>query len=246
MTDDALRAADTVSPERIVDGLKLIGLSDTRVAAATEPLRHYIAELREDSERYGLIARGDVADAQRLFVRHILDSIAPWPHIVDLADRTGRRRLYDLGAGAGLPGVPLGIALGDALDETVLVERRSRRVSFLLGAAAKVSSWTAPGAAPLRVVEEDATLLGKTEGARLSGAVVVFRAYQKTTPELLRALSTTFGPDTPVCAWKGRHDRTEAERRIVAASPHAADARMHIVEVPGEEAQRSLLVWGTR
>ena len=246
MTDKAAGTAHAVSSERIADGLKLIGLSDTRVAAATEPLSRYIAELREDSERYGLIARGDVVDAQRLFVRHILDSIAPWPHIVDLVDRTGRRRIYDLGTGAGLPGLPLGIALGDILEETVLVERRSRRVSFLLGAAAKVSSAAAPGAAPLRVVEEDATLLRKREGARLREALVVFRAYQKTTPELLKALSATFGPGTPVCAWKGRHDRTEAERRIVAASPHVADARMHIVEVPGEEAQRSLLVWGTR
>ncbi len=246
MTDNVSNAADTVSPDRIVDGLREIDLSEERIAVATRPLGRYVTELREANERYGLIARGDVADAQRLFVRHILDSIAPWRHLADLVARTGRRRLYDLGAGAGLPGIPLGIALGDVLDETVLVERRSRRVSFLLGVTAQVSTELTAGAATLRVVERDATLLGKTEEERLDGALVVFRAYQKTTPELLGALAATFGPGAPVCAWKGRHAQTESERRLVAASPHAADARMHVVEVPGEAAERSVLVWVTR
>ena len=246
MTDNVSKASDAVAPDRIVEGLRGVGLSQERIDLAIGPLSRYIAELREANERYGLIAKGDVADAQRFLVRHILDSIAPWPYITDLIARTDRRRIYDLGSGAGLPGVPLGIALGDVLEEAVLVERRGRRASFLLGVTAKVSIEIASDGASLRVVEEDATRIGKTEEERLSEGIVIFRAYQKTTDELLQAISSTFGPDTPVCAWKGRHAQTEAELQTVAASPYAAEANMHTVEVPGEEAERSVLVWTTR
>lgn len=69
----------------------------------------------------GMIARSDLG---RLRERHVLDSLrgaACMP--------AGARRILDLGSGAGLPGVPVAIAIPDA--RVTLAERRRNRAAFL-------------------------------------------------------------------------------------------------------------------
>lgn len=68
-----------------------------------------------------MVAKGD---ADRIYSRHILDSLAAGA-VLRASDRT----VYDLGSGAGLPGVVLAIAFPAA--RFVLVESRSRRAGFL-------------------------------------------------------------------------------------------------------------------
>ncbi|MGH9391872.1 MAG: 16S rRNA (guanine(527)-N(7))-methyltransferase RsmG, partial [Vicinamibacteria bacterium] len=68
----------------------------------------------------GLVSR---SDATRLRERHILDCLRATPSL----DRA--RECYDLGSGAGLPGVLLAIALPSV--RVRLVEARSRRAAFL-------------------------------------------------------------------------------------------------------------------
>ena len=72
------------------------------------------------------VPRGMVASSSRedLRSRHILDSLRAVPH-VDPHARLG----CDLGSGAGLPGVPLAIALPDL--EVTLAESRRARAAFL-------------------------------------------------------------------------------------------------------------------
>lgn len=69
----------------------------------------------------GLVAP---TDADVLRVRHIDDCLR-----AVRAFRAEDRRCIDLGSGAGLPGIPLAIALPDR--EFVLIESRKRRVGFL-------------------------------------------------------------------------------------------------------------------
>jgi 16S rRNA (guanine527-N7)-methyltransferase len=76
--------------------------------------------LKEHSSRLGLVAEGDLA---RLFERHILDSLR-----AALALQSGDF-VCDLGSGAGLPGIPLAIALPRA--RFVLCEPKRRRIGFL-------------------------------------------------------------------------------------------------------------------
>jgi 16S rRNA (guanine527-N7)-methyltransferase len=68
----------------------------------------------------GAVAR---SDAGRIRERHILDCLraAPYVRTAGLA--------YDLGSGAGLPGIVLAIALPEV--RVVLVERRANRAAFL-------------------------------------------------------------------------------------------------------------------
>ena len=60
---------------------------------------------------------------QELLERHILDSLAVAPLVMEAA------RAVDLGSGAGLPGVPLAVAYPG--KHLVLLEPRRRRASFL-------------------------------------------------------------------------------------------------------------------
>ncbi len=96
-------------------------------------------------------------DAVRL---HLLDSLAAAPLL------EGVGSIVDLGSGAGLPGIPLAVALpGVSID---LVESRRRRASFLWHAISRL------GLKHCRVLQEDAFAL-PGRGRRYHG--VVSRAF---------------------------------------------------------------------
>ncbi|MCW2701694.1 MAG: rRNA ((527)-N(7))-methyltransferase RsmG [Blastococcus sp.] len=80
----------------------------------------YVARLATDGVVRGLIGPREVS---RLWERHILNSAAVAEAIPHGA------RVVDVGSGAGLPGIPLGLARPDL--RLTLVEPMSRRVEFL-------------------------------------------------------------------------------------------------------------------
>lgn len=63
------------------------------------------------------------SDVERIRQRHVLDSLRAAPLVRSAS------LVYDLGSGAGLPGVVVACAMPDV--RVVLVERRSHRVAFL-------------------------------------------------------------------------------------------------------------------
>lgn len=71
------------------------------------------------------VPRGMVAasDSDHLHDRHILDSLRAVPHISEEAD------VVDLGAGAGLPGLPIAVVRPDLV--VTLTEPRQTRAAFL-------------------------------------------------------------------------------------------------------------------
>jgi 16S rRNA (guanine527-N7)-methyltransferase len=87
---------------------------------ATEAAARYVAMLAGDGVVRGLIGPREVP---RLWERHVLNSAA-------LAEAVPQgARVVDVGSGAGLPGVPLGLARPDVT--LTLVEPMARRVEFL-------------------------------------------------------------------------------------------------------------------
>jgi 16S rRNA (guanine527-N7)-methyltransferase len=85
-----------------------------------ESLMAFEAALRGRAIPRGYVA---VGDAERLWDRHILDSLRALPEISPEA------RVADLGSGAGLPGIPLAIAKPDC--SFTLIEMRRGRAAFL-------------------------------------------------------------------------------------------------------------------
>jgi 16S rRNA (guanine527-N7)-methyltransferase len=105
--------------KRIVADAVAMGIRLTRTQA--QQIRHFEALLLERAVPMGLVAR---SDRDRLYERHLLDSLRAAPLF-----RRSDRLAYDLGSGAGLPGIPLAVALPRC--RFVLAEVRSKRSAFL-------------------------------------------------------------------------------------------------------------------
>ncbi|TFV87073.1 16S rRNA (guanine(527)-N(7))-methyltransferase RsmG [Blastococcus sp. CT_GayMR20] len=140
MTDDvaaAVPAPPPIAAEVFGDALPLA--------------RDYVARLASDGVVRGLIGPREVP---RLWERHVLNSAA-----VAEAVPAGAR-VVDVGSGAGLPGIPLGLARPDIT--LTLVEPMARRVEFLEEIVAAVAG---PAGLPWRVVR------GRAEDRAVAGAV---------------------------------------------------------------------------
>ena len=118
----------------------------------------YVARLAGDGVVRGLIGPREVS---RLWERHVLNSAAVAEAVPHGA------RVVDVGSGAGLPGIPLGLARPDL--SMTLVEPMARRVEFLEEAVAELSlapegsTTTRPDVARWRVVRgraEDRAVVG--------------------------------------------------------------------------------------
>ncbi|HLM06079.1 MAG TPA: 16S rRNA (guanine(527)-N(7))-methyltransferase RsmG [Blastococcus sp.] len=111
----------------------------------------YVARLATDGVTRGLIGPREVA---RLWERHVLNSAAVAEAVPPGA------RVVDVGSGAGLPGIPLGLARPDIA--LTLVEPMARRVEFLEEVVAQLAT---PSGRPWRVVR------GRAEDRSVAGAV---------------------------------------------------------------------------
>ncbi len=85
---------------------------------AAAKLAAFEALIQRWNARSNLVARGDIAHLRE---RHTADSLALLPWVAG--------RLADVGAGAGLPGIPLAIARPGV--PVVLIERSMRKCAFL-------------------------------------------------------------------------------------------------------------------
>jgi 16S rRNA (guanine527-N7)-methyltransferase len=105
--------------DRIRRDAESMGLSLPHGAA--ERLSEYAALLVDRAVPLGLVARSDAA---RVYQRHVLDSLRASTLV-----HPGDRLAYDLGSGAGIPGVV--VAAATPWCRVVLVEPRRIRVGFL-------------------------------------------------------------------------------------------------------------------
>ncbi|MEO8292804.1 MAG: 16S rRNA (guanine(527)-N(7))-methyltransferase RsmG [Actinomycetota bacterium] len=105
--------------EGLITAAQLLGVPlDPQQA---DRLAAYEGFVRDRGPALGLVAKGDIP---RLRERHILDSLRAAPVLAEAS-----RDAVDLGSGAGLPGIPLAIALPDL--RIIVTEPRRQRVAFL-------------------------------------------------------------------------------------------------------------------
>lgn len=103
-------------------GLKALGVALPADGAAR--LVEYVELLQRWNQAYNLTA---VRDPAEMLTKHILDSLAVLPHV-----RQGP--VQDVGAGAGLPGIPLAIALPEI--RFVLLDSNGKKTRFMVQAKA--------------------------------------------------------------------------------------------------------------
>ena len=116
------------SPEGVVAAPEPPATAAGVFGDALPAARRYVARLATDGVTRGLIGPREVP---RLWERHVLNSAAVAEAVPPGA------RVVDVGSGAGLPGIPLGLARPDVA--LTLVEPMARRVEFLEEAVADLA-----------------------------------------------------------------------------------------------------------
>lgn len=193
-----------MSTEELLEkGLVALGLESGVELFAK--LAAYIAEIERLNPSLGLVG----ASGDELVVKHILDSLAPIGIIRGLLGRRARPRIADLGSGAGLPGVPLALALPDA--EVALIDRMTRRTDFL---RSLLELLPLPNA---EVIE------AQVEHVRGNYDLVAFRAFRPFEPKLFKRIFSLCGPEGAVIAYKGKAEKARAELAEIAGMYSSAE-----------------------
>ena len=204
--------------DELSDGLATLGLD--RVLAA--PLAAYLALLLRWNRTYNLTAIREPGEMVR---KHLLDSLAMHASVAPLAARGGR--LADLGTGAGLPGIPLAIALPSL--QVALVESNGKKARFMREAVRSLQLGNA------RVVES--RIEAFAEPAAFDA--ITARALA-TLPLIIELGGHLLKPDGVLLAMKGVLPVDE-----IAALPAGWQVRdVHALTVPGVAGERHLVVVG--
>ena len=193
-------------------GLRTLAL-DPALAA---PLLAYLALLARWNRAYNLTA---IRDPRAMVRLHLLDSLAMHPFVRDVG------ALADLGSGAGLPGIPLAIAVPTL--QVALVESSGKKARFLREAVRTLQLDN------VRVAESRAEALD--EPAAFDA--ITARALA-TLADILAVGAHLLAPSGRLLAMKGA--RPDAE---IAALPAGWRIEaVHPLRVPGLAAERHLVV----
>jgi 16S rRNA (guanine527-N7)-methyltransferase len=201
-------------------GLAVLGLEAR--SALRDRLAAYVSEIERRNPALGLVG----ASGDELVIKHILDSLAPIAVIRGLLGDRERPRIADLGTGAGLPGIPLALALPEA--EVALIDRMTRRTDFLRDMIDLL------GLTNAEVVET------QVEHARGSYDLVTFRAFRPFEPKLFRRVFALCEADGSVLAYKGKPDKARSE--LVEIDGLYSGAEVLPVSVPFLPDERCVVV----
>lgn len=193
-------------------GVATLGLD----ASLAPPLLAYLSLLDRWNRTYNLTA---VRDPGEMVGKHLLDSLAMHPYVRDIDT------LADLGTGAGLPGIPLAIALPSL--QVALVESNGKKARFLREAVRTL------GLGNARVLES------RAEAVDMPGAFDAITARALATlPGILAVGAHLLRPGGRLLAMKGVHPGDE-----IAALPAGwSVAASHVLAVPGVVGERHLVV----
>ena len=195
-------------------GLAMLGLDP----ALAGPLRRYLDLLARWNRTYNLTA---IRDPGEMVTLHLLDSLSMHAHVRDVA------RLADLGTGAGLPGIPLAIALPQL--QVTLVESNGKKARFLREAVRTL------GLGNAQVAES------RAEAVDLPGAFDAITARAMATlADILAVGGHLLAPGGRLLAMKGA--RPDAETAALPAGWKVE--AVHPLAVPGLDAERHLVVVG--
>jgi len=197
------------------------GVRTLRVAlpqGARTALDAYVALLVKWNRTFNLTA---IREPERMVTHHLLDALAVLPHL----PQSARLRVLDVGAGGGVPGIPLAIARPGW--QLTLIDASSKKAAFLTQAAAEL------GLANVTAVA------GRVEDYRPAEPfdVVIARAFAD-----LRTFAETsmrhVADGGVLVAMKGVHPHEEIgdvpQGVAVVATPK--------IDVPGLDAARHLVV----
>lgn len=194
------------------------GLAELRLdlpATTRRRLLDYLVLVQKWNKVYNLTA---VREPQKMVAHHLLDCLAIVPHV-------SARTVLDVGSGAGLPGIPLALALPHSM--VTLLDSSQKKCAFLKQATIELAL------ANVQVV------CGRLEGWRPleKFELVVSRAFSDL-PHFVALAADSCMKDGTLAAMKGVYPHEE-----IAQLPagHQLEA-VHVLAVPGIAGERHLVL----
>ena len=181
-----------------------------------QQLIDYLGLLTHWNRAFNLTA---VREPEEMVSKHLLDSLAVLPHI-------GEGRFADIGSGAGLPGIPLALALPQV--EFVLLDSNGKKTRFLKQAKMVLKLDN------VEVIHQRVQdYLPSSEGHRIYFDGVIARAYASTR-DILDTTKNLHHPQTRILIMQGKLDDT-------VDTPGYRLLQSHSLDVYGLNAERHLL-----
>jgi len=198
---------------QLITGTKVLGVELEK--PSVEKLIAYIALLAKWNKVYNLTA---IDSPPRMVSHHLLDCLAIVPYV-------SGNRVLDIGSGAGLPGIPLAIALPE--KSFVLLDSNGKKTRFLTQVVTELELKNVE-VVNARVEKYRSTLLFDTITAR------AFSSMEQTLDQSVGLCA----PGGLYLLMKGREPIQEIAD--IGAKFHLADT--YQLEVPGIDGQRRLLI----
>ena len=201
-------------PQSLATGLSALGL-DLNITQR-QKLLDYLALIAKWNKVYNLTA---VRDPEAMIIQHLLDSLTVLPYLKDVT------RLIDIGAGGGLPGIPLAIA--HPAFEITLLDSSHKKTTFLRQACLELVLTN------VEVVCERVEHYQPQTGFE----VVIARAFSDLG-EFARLTAHLLAKGGKLCAMKGVYPHEELDKL-----PHQFKLQEVIpLTVPGMNANRHLVI----
>lgn len=210
----------------LVEGAERLGVSLDETAI--ERFSRYLDLLQLWGSKINLTSR---REDEEIVVYHFLDSLAAVPLLVS----TPPIRLVDLGAGAGLPSLPLKFALPDLT--VLLAESVRKKVAFCQEVI------RATGITGVSAVWGRGEELGKRPEHRRTYHCAVSRALGQSADVAKLALPFLV-PGGRILLYKGEPDAKELRSLDAFCVEHGAEWRSQAVSIPSLEAARTLIIVG--
>jgi len=187
-----------------------------------EPALHklidYLGLLSHWNRAFNLTA---IRDSEEMLSKHLLDSLAVMPYI-------GEGLVLDVGSGAGLPGIPLAIAMPQ--NHFVLIDSNGKKTRFLT--QVKITL----GLDNIEVVKQRVEAYSPMkDNHRIYFDAVIARAYASST-EILQNTAHLHKPETRILIMQGRLDESVDVPAYVLKQSHTLniyglDAERHLLEI---------------
>jgi len=200
---------------KLAEGVAELGLE---LPPRTEPrLLDYLALLHKWNRTYNLTA---VREPSKMVGQHLLDCLAVVPHVT-------ARTIADVGSGAGLPGVPLALALPQA--SVTLLESSHKKAAFLQQAKIELK------------LDNVTVTCERVESSQPGGTfdMVISRAFSDLA-QFITLAGRHVAPGGRLAAMKGIYPHEEVTQLPAGWRVLESIA----LTVPGLRAQRHLLLIG--
>ena len=179
-----------------------------------DPLLAFLHLLEKWNAAYNLTA---VREPEKMITHHVLDSLAVMPYLRG-------PRVVDVGAGAGIPGIPLALACPEF--EFVLLDSNAKKTRFITQAINELG---------LANVEVQRSRAEDYHPARPFDTVIS-RAFASLA-EMLDMTQHLGAPDGVFVAMKGNYPQDE----LLAVPARFKVNRVEAVQVPGLDAKRHVV-----